>query len=53
MMCVLVSLQSIEHLRWDERKLERVFNFGHITPAAASWLGQEQVQQIQQDHDVR
>jgi hypothetical protein len=52
-MYVHLLLQSIEHLRWDERKLERVFNFGHITPAAASWLGQEQAQQIQQDHDVR
>lgn len=50
---VRIEGQSIEHLRWDERKLDRVFNFAHITPAASSWLGQEQVQEIQSNHEVK
>lgn len=45
--------QSIEHLRWDERKLDRVFNFTHLQPGAASWLGQDQVQEIQHNLEVR
>lgn len=48
-----MPLQSIEHLRWDERKLDRVFNFAHITPAASSWLGQEQVQEIQNNLEIK
>jgi hypothetical protein len=46
-------LQSIEHLRWDERKLDRVFNFTHPTPASVAWLGQEQLQDIQSNLEVR
>jgi hypothetical protein len=46
-------LQSIEHLRWDERKLDRVFNFTHPTPGSAAWLGQEQLQEIQGNLEVR
>jgi hypothetical protein len=46
-------LQSIEHLRWDERKLDRVFNLTHLQPGAASWLGQDQVQEIQHNLEVR
>lgn len=45
--------QSIEHLRWDERKLDKVFNFDHVEPKAAAWLGQEQLQEIQHNLDVR
>lgn len=48
-----MAVQSVEHLRWDERKLDRVFNFAQITPAASSWLGQEQVQEIQSNHEVK
>lgn len=52
-LCWLCWLQSIEHLRWDERKLDRVFNFTHLQPSSATWLGQEQVQEIQHNLDVR
>jgi hypothetical protein len=54
-LCLLAAflLQSIEHLRWDERKLDRVFNFTHPTPGSVAWLGQEQLQDIQNDLAVR
>jgi len=50
---VWLLLQSIEHLRWDNRKLDRVFNFDHLDSSAKDWLGTDQLQEIQHNVDVR
>lgn len=46
-------VQSIEHLRWDNRKIDRVFNFEHLDSSAKDWLGTDQLQEIQHNVDVR
>jgi hypothetical protein len=47
------SLQSIEHLKWDRSKVQRTFSYEGLGPAAAEWLGQQQLEDVNSKVEVR
>jgi hypothetical protein len=45
--------QSIEHLKWDRRKVQRTFSYEGLGPSAAEWLGQQQLEDVNSKVEVR
>jgi hypothetical protein len=50
---VCVAAQSIEHLKWDRSKVAKTFSYEGLTPAAANWLGQQQLEDVNSKVEVR
>ncbi|WIA28234.1 hypothetical protein OEZ86_010790 [Tetradesmus obliquus] len=50
---VRIEGQSIEHLKWDRSKVAKTFSYEGLTPAAANWLGQQQLEDVNSKVEVR
>eukprot|EP00879_Flechtneria_rotunda_P006150 GHRR01006467.1.p1 GENE.GHRR01006467.1~~GHRR01006467.1.p1 ORF type:complete len:1335 (+),score=429.51 GHRR01006467.1:359-4363(+) len=50
---VRIEGQSIEHLRWDHRRLQQTFSYDHLAPSTADWLGQQQLEEVRSKVELR
>ncbi|KAF6257604.1 hypothetical protein COO60DRAFT_1622218 [Scenedesmus sp. NREL 46B-D3] len=50
---VRIEGQSIEHLKWERSKVQKTFSYEGLPPAAAGWLGQQQLEDVNSKVEVR